>query len=387
MRRYEVISGDGHCEVPVDMWKHWVPEKYHDTLPKLYRDPEFGQMWKVEYQGESWERSANGPLLADWDFDEFVIEKDRYYNPDGSKRPGTGDGAQRLREQDRDGIDAEVIYPPVYTPFAFHNGLGKMNREAHLAFIRGFNDWLAQEFCAVAPDRLIGNALMPETGYIEDSVAEIERCRKMGLRGMALQMWPNGGPHYKPEDDRFFATALDLDMRLAPHGTFGGQKPKDYRVSVNADTQLAGVGTPSYTIGQLIGNGVFDRFPKLKVYFAETNPGWLAHTLDQVDESNRRWAHAWAAHPKKLPSMYYRDHCMFSFILDRSVMPMRHQIGLDLLMWGSDFPHSTCSFPDSRRFLEDLFGGVPENEKRQILVDNPCRFYGLDPEQELTPTP
>jgi predicted TIM-barrel fold metal-dependent hydrolase len=77
----------------------------------------------------------------------------------------------------------------------------------------------------------------------------------------------------------------------------------------------------------------------------------------------------------------------FSFIHDRLAMPLRHYIGLDILMWGSDFPHSVGTFPDSRYVLEELFEDIPEAERRQVLVENPCELFGLDPDHELTPTP
>jgi predicted TIM-barrel fold metal-dependent hydrolase len=90
---------------------------------------------------------------------------------------------------------------------------------------------------------------------------------------------------------------------------------------------------------------------------------------------------------QKMPTQIVRDHCMFSFISDRMAMKYRYDIGLDNLMWGSDFPHSVGTFPDTKEILRELFEDVPEDEKRQVLVENPCDFFGLDPERELTPTP
>ena len=389
MGTYQVISADGHNEVPVDRWSHWVPEKHRDKMPKLVKIEDGSEVWRIEAGGEAWVRSTSGNAVADWEYDQFRPNKSRYYREeDGSRRPGTGDAVQRLQEQDLDGIDAEVLYPPVYSPIFFKHDWKSKDKEAYMAFIRGYNDFIANEYTAVAPDRLITMALVPETG-VDDAIAEMERCKKMGLRGVAMAQWPNGGISYMPEDDRFFAASLDLDIRLAPHGNFGGVKPPPKgAASITKDTLFASGGAgPSYTIGQLILNGVFDRFPKLRIYFAETQAGWLPHTLSWVDEFHRRWAWYTDAVPKKMPSEYYRDQCLFSFIVDRMAMQLRQYIGLDMLMWGSDFPHSVGSFPDTRRFLEDQFEGVPENEKRKVLVENPAEFFSLDMERELTPTP
>ena len=129
------------------------------------------------------------------------------------------------------------------------------------------------------------------------------------------------------------------------------------------------------------------RFPDLKFYYAESFASWLPHWLNFVDEFYMRWYKFQDLPLNKLPSEYVRDHCRFSFIHDRTAMTFRYQIGLDLLMWGSDFPHSVSSFPDTHEVLGELFEGVPDNEKHQILVENVCTFFGLDPNKELTPTP
>ncbi len=88
-----------------------------------------------------------------------------------------------------------------------------------------------------------------------------------------------------------------------------------------------------------------------------------------------------------MPSDYVRDHCRFCIISDRMAVPLRHYIGSELFMWGSDFPHSVGTWPDSRYVLDEFFEGVPDDERYQILVKNACDFFGLDPEHELTPTP
>jgi predicted TIM-barrel fold metal-dependent hydrolase len=68
-------------------------------------------------------------------------------------------------------------------------------------------------------------------------------------------------------------------------------------------------------------------------------------------------------------------------------MPFRYYIGLGNLAWGSDFPHSVGTYPHSREILDDIFESVPAHERRQVLVENLCGFYGLDSNKEITPTP
>ena len=378
MRTYQVISADGHVEVPLD-FANRVPARYRELAPRLITKEDGTEWWRMD----QWELQNKGNLVCELDYDKFVPTMCKYHYQDGRPRPGCGDAAQRLREQDKDDIDVEVLYPPVYGPAFQRNMIGK-DSGAYLAMVQAYNDFLAQEFCSVAPDRLIGSALVPETG-VDDAIAEMRRGKKMGLSSVTLSMWPNGGPGYKPEDDRYFAAALDMDVRLSPHASFGGGPAVPG--PTNAGFVLAGEGRGTYTIGQLIQHGVFDRFPKIKFYFAETQASWLPYNIGRVDEVYLRWGHYFGITLKQMPSDYYRQHTRFSFTSDRLAIKYRYDIGLDLLMWGSDFPHAIGTFPGSKQFLDEVFEGVPVRERQKVLVDNVCDFFGLDPKKELTATP
>jgi uncharacterized protein len=384
-RKYQVFSGDGHTEVPAEMWTPRVPAKYRDLAPRLVIKEDGTTAWRMaEFERENW-----GNLVGELSYDETVPGCWTYTFPDGTPRPGTGDGAQRLRDQDADGIDAEVLFPPVHGPKFLRSMIDK-DKDAYLSFIKAYNDWLALDYCSVAPDRLVGNALLPET-CVDDAVAEMERTRAMGLRGVYLGMFPNGGLHAMPEDDRFWAASLDLDVRLAPHGVMGGPYPAN-ELGVPEDPRYR-----AFTLGaehlcvksivQLIVNGVLDRFPDLLFYFGETNAGWLPYTLSMMDEFYSRWYHYCDVALRQMPSEYIRQNFMFNFIDDRMAVRSRYYIGLDILVFGTDFPHSVGTYPNTREIMADLFEGVPEAERRQMTVENICRFYGMDPNQTITPTP
>jgi uncharacterized protein len=384
MGKYKVISGDGHVEVPIDFSSR-VPARFKEVVPKLIRRDDGTEYWQM---GE-YTRENIGNLYCDLTFDKFTPNAtQRYHFNDGTCRPGTGDAVQRLREQDKDGIDAEVLFFPIFGP-AFLRKLLPKNKDAYLACVQAYNTFLGQEYCAVAPDRLIGNAMMPECG-VDDAVAEMERCRKMGLRAVSLTMWPNGGPDPKPElDDRFWAALLDTDMKLSPHVNFGG--PIHAAESPTAEMAVSGSGATTMTggtIGRLILHGTLDRFPRLRMYFAETQCSWLIHALNnRLDEVYLRWHKFYDLKLRKLPSEYWREHCMFGFIIDHTAMKLRDYIGTDMMAWGSDFPHSMGTYPVSREMLDEMFEGSSEIDRKKVLVDNMVKFYGLDANRELTPTP
>jgi predicted TIM-barrel fold metal-dependent hydrolase len=381
VRKYKVISGDGHLEVPAENWTKYVPMRFAEMTPKLIHRSE-GDWWKLD----EFEMVNSGNLVCDLPYDEIVPGVWRYFYPDGTPRPGTGTGEQRLREQDLDGLDAEVLFPPIYGPKFLRQLRGK-DPEAYLANISAYNTWLAQEYCSVAPDRLIGNALIPETG-IDDAITEMIRCKEMGLRAVCLFMWPNGGSTRAPEDEQYFAACLDHDMRLVAHETIGnGEQAPDPRTKALSGASKAGFVGCANSVTEFILSGVLDKFPTLKVYFGETNAGWLPHTLNYVDQFYLRWYTYFDAQLPKLPSEYFRDNFLFNFIDDRLAMQFRHYIGVRNLTWGSDFPHSVGTHPHSREKLEDLFEGVPDAERDMVLVGNLCDHYGLDRNSQITATP
>src|SRR5437763_11572468 len=143
-RDYRYISADSHLEVPPDRWAHRVPEKYREYAPHRVTLANGGDAFRI---GDSGRLQRGGMNL-------FSGSTPEEFFPVGVKWaecPGTGPAEQRLTEQDRDGIDAEVLYPGPGS-----RGLLTVVKEndAYRALLRAYNDWLADEYCSAAPDRL-----------------------------------------------------------------------------------------------------------------------------------------------------------------------------------------------------------------------------------------
>ena len=384
-RTYRFISADGHFESPPEMWTHRVPAEYRDRAPRRIkladgRDAIVNEGEPLTYGGTSW--YGGGPP------EQFDPTRVIYDNT-----PGTGGPEQRLRELDEDGIDAEVLF-----------ALGVRNRairdtNAFLAVIRGFNDYFAEEYCAVDPERLIGVAVLPNAGADED-IAEMERCTRMGLKAVWLSTYPSGKGYPSDEDDRFWAAAIDMGVPLIVHTSFparvgarevallkyprepeGEDKPPTDLVQ-----RLARQGpfhSGALEAAQMVISGLFERFPKLRIYWAENNVGWLPYYYEQIDheyEVNRFWAerHLGLERLKKRPSEYLREHAYWGFFEDRAGIRQRYEIGVDRMLWSTDFPHLVTRWPHSREYFEMQTEGVPEDEKHLLAAGNAIRFFGLD---------
>jgi predicted TIM-barrel fold metal-dependent hydrolase len=144
---------------------------------------------------------------------------------------------------------------------------------------------------------------------------------------------------------------------------------------------------PPQLIAAMILSGVFERIPELRIYLAETNAGWIPEAFFMMDDSYRIFQHWYGVKLEMLPSEYARRHFYFGIVRDPVALKMGDLVPLDNLMFGSDFPHSVSSYPETARWLDVIFDGTSDEVRRRVLVDTPCAFFGLDPAAELTGTP
>jgi predicted TIM-barrel fold metal-dependent hydrolase len=134
---------------------------------------------------------------------------------------------------------------------------------------------------------------------------------------------------------------------------------------------------------QMAFAGVWDRFPNLKFYWAETMIGWLEYGLWQIDDHYDRYIgmihdHWGLNRLERRPSEYIKEHNYWGFLHDPVGVKRRDCIGADKLIWGTDFAHAASEWPNSIKVMERDFAGVPEKEKRAILVDNTVRYFHLN---------
>lgn len=382
-RTYQVISSDGHLEIPPDGWINRVPELHRDRAPRLVTLSGGGEGWLVE----GMPLIHNGTNIAAGR--KMKITGASYWAEDGKPAPGTGGPVQRLQEQDYDGIDAEILFPPVF--------IGRYieaisDRAAYLAMVRAYNDYLAEDYCVVAPDRLLGTALIPVSG-IDDAVSEMERAQSLGLSSVCLSHFPSGGTSPEPEDDRFWERALELGMPVTAHVTIGDRNHPMLVAAAAGKYELPAtlmrgtVPPPLAMITTMIASGVFDRIPDLRLYIAETNAGWLPEVLYMMDNSYDTFRHLFRDPLKLTPSEYIRRHLLFGIVKDPVAIQCRELLPVNNLMWGSDFPHSATSYPSSREWLNVTFKNVSVELRRKILQETPCTYFHLNPDAELTPTP
>ncbi|MSQ25971.1 MAG: amidohydrolase [Dehalococcoidia bacterium] len=369
MRRYKLISADGHVNEPPDIWTHRMPKKFQDRAPRMERMAE-GHAWVFEGYGGPINFGLNAcaglPVeqAKPWIFWEEVPA--RSYQ-----------GKARAEALEQGGIDAELLYA---TPRIAVGMLAAVkDPEFHIATVRGYNDWLS-DLCSQAPGRLFGLALMPAVG-VDAAVAELQRAMRLpGMKSPYIGRWPNGGPTLTAEDDRFWAAASELGVPVSVHvtlieNTSGDSDPNRTRLGSRGEFRGLGGGTSANCLEMIYG-GVFDRYPNLRIVFAECESGWVACAKQTFDDRFARHAKIRAMVREK-PSHYFDRNIFTTFVLDRFAIVNRQYVGLSQMMWSNDLFHIVCEWPNDLKAIERDFAGVPEGEKQQLLAGNAARVYKL----------
>jgi len=368
-RSYRIVSSDSHTLEPTDLWSEWLDSKHQATAPKFVEDKDGRHGWL--YMGATTPEPLGLVTCVGTRPEELKWTGKKY---GVNIHPSCYDGKARLEILDVDGIDAEILYPPQRAVLTF---MKNTDKDAHLAGIRAYNRWLKDGFCAPDPERLIAIFQIPNVG-IETSVKELERAKREGYRGVAISAWPAGGGNLSREDDTFWDAAAELGMPVSIHLLLAAQQTK---VSGSREAGAA-LGASAFAntmplITELIFQGVFDRFPKLRMAAVETGVGWIPHFLEMTDDRywrNRLWA---GVKIKRVPSHYFREHWLATFIVDRNGISVRHQVGIENMAWSTDFPHHGNDWPYSQRTIDGLFAEVAAEERRKILCTNAARFWGL----------
>jgi predicted TIM-barrel fold metal-dependent hydrolase len=288
-RDYRLISADGHLMDPPDLWTSNAPAKYRDRVPRMERFE----------QGDAWvfpDRDTPSPFNWGACAGRAPDQQGLWCRLEDIN-PGCYDAKARVDALDLDGVDAELLFP---------NGLDwvidSTDREFHLTMTRIYNDHLSS-FCAYAPDRFGGAALVP---------------------------------------------AIDID---------------------DAPARML----------EFIFSGVLDRFPTLQVFLAEVDCGWLPYYAQQCDDNYLRHSKSELRDVKlaRMPSEYMKERFPASFITDPYAVENRHAVGVERMLWSSDFPHITSDWPYSWKTVNATFTGVPDDERHAILAGNAQRLFGF----------
>jgi predicted TIM-barrel fold metal-dependent hydrolase len=352
-----LISSDSHVTVTHDQVKSHLASKFHEEYDAAVAE------WEANLYGGMGAGRVNRAGAT-------------MYRHPAAGRPGNADAAERLKDMDTDGVDTEVLYCEV-SAFRYLYLLKNGWKEATQAF----NDALL-EFAYTDPKRLVCSYQLP-IHDIDHAVNEVKRVADAGGKSLQMPVFPAelGLPDY--HDERYeplLATIQETGLPICCHT---GLNTSLNNLAVRDPTPQRGVMvlqvplTTGEAFGMWIMGGVFERFPDLKLVFVETTLGWIPWYMYTADDLVQR-QHYDFPRISEPPSHYFKKNIWLTFIDEpQAIRDDRYDIGVDRIMWSSDYPHPVSSWPNSRALAEEQLKDIPEEETVLITSLNAAHVWNL----------
>lgn len=388
MPEFELISADSHVNEPPEAWVR-VQKEYGDRAPRVVKDPPGvpkGTWLLIDGLPPVGLSHYSKGLVVSKNQGISEVEQEKHFqtirfneNFRYEDYPGGWEPAARLRDQDVDGVQAEILFSS-----AVRQLYSITDEPFQRAIFRSYNAWL-QEFCSYNPNRLLGLAILSILN-IEHTVTDIDEYAKRGFRGVQIPTRIRDSGYYEPKYEPMWAALEETGMIVNVHtSATQGIARKHYEGPRDVDPKKQSLGLANKQapaqqfLGNLILSGVFDRHPKLKVVCAEFDVGWVANLVQQVDYWFGR-ASTYDAERninKLAPSAYFKTNAFFTYQDDRAGVLTTPVFGADNFLWASDYPHGVTTWPNSQATVDRNCAGIDPSVKRKLNRENVAKLYGL----------
>ena len=389
----KIISVDDHVVEPAHLWQTWLPAKFKEAGPKVVRRG----VRKINFAGAAAykeEFDEDSPTKADtWVYEDLVYTHKRMVAAVGypkdemtmtpitydDMRAGCYDPKARLDDMDANWVEASACYPtfPRFCGQIFTEGKDK---DLGNACVIAYNDWMVDEWCGDSKGRLIPICLI-QLWDPQLAAAEVHRNAARGVRAVAFSEIPVhlGLPSiHSGYWDLFFAACEETGTVVCMHIGSSSRMPATSADAPPAVTATLGFGNAMFSLVDFLWSGVLVRFPKLRLAYAESQMGWIPYILERIDdvwEDNQGWAGTKVI--PNPPSTYFHSNVWACFFKDQTGIDMRHKIGLDRIVFETDYPHSDSTWPDTRAVAARLLDGLADAEVHQIVRGNAITLFDL----------
>ena len=373
----KLISADSHVMEPPDLWWNALGPKFGERTPRPLDEfkGEKGSFFYSGYLGSPVQR-IRVPLSSETEAAAYEAQE-----------MGMGavgyDPEVRVKFQLEAGIDAEVMNPTTMLGL-MRNPDGPVLQ----ACSEVYNDWMA-EFVSYSPQRLIGISVIPMDD-IDWAVDELARTLNRGLKGPMINCQaPEGCPPYRdPIYDKFWAAAEAAGVPITMHIITGrvmdalilarlGQTPEETSANpglwidlfIEAQTVLA---------NDFIYGGILDRFPNLKLLCSEFEVSWIPGFMSRLDQLEDVAPRLNLPKLKMRASEYMKTRVFHGFIDDSAAELAIHYVGVDRILWGSDFPHIRSMGLDAKSTLYQQLQTFSEEEQAKLVGENAVKVFDLN---------
>ena len=343
------ISADSHVTEPIELYADGVAPEFRDRVPRI-RDVDG---WRTLYA----EGARPRKLMTAGELDLAVV--------------GGPDPDVRRREQAQDGVAGEVVYPNWALTTAFVG-----DPRLQLALAAAYNDWAHVQLDTV--HRSLPVAMIPMAD-VPGAIAEAQRVAALGFRALSLPARVEQGDYNDDRYDPFWSCAVELGLPLTFHSGTGYEPRVAHGQGANVlNYVLAAQADGPRVLLFLAAGGVLDRFPELRVVTVETGASWLAWVMTQADEVYEDHAMFSRTRLSARPSEFIRHQCAATFMVDPVAVRNRDVTGVDVLMWGNDYPHPEGTWPQSPDAATAQLDGIDAADRDAIMGGNAARVFGFD---------
>ena len=377
--KYRVISTDDHLQEGPDTWtSRMSQQKWGDKIPQVRRNPDGTDSWYL--WGER--RETLGVAVVHGAMPDRTSAPRRWEDvPRIAYVP-----SERIKAMKQDGVDVHTFFGNVagIAGNTFSNPEYK-DEEFRLECIRAYNDLQVEEYARPYPGRFITLANVP-LWDVTKAVAEVRRALELGMHGISFAFPQQFGfPHIADKYwDPLWAAAQEADVPVNLHIGSGGSMglrgqtfPGADPMFQLADLSVKAISANTQVMSTILFSGILERFPRLKIVSAESGLGWVPYLLETADHQWDRQKLARQGMTVK-PSVYFHRQCYVNFWYEVVGIRMREYIGVDNIMWESDFPHPTCTWPTSQDYIKRGTAEMPEEERQKVLVENAVKLYHLE---------
>jgi predicted TIM-barrel fold metal-dependent hydrolase len=370
-----LFSIDDHVIEPPDMFQNHVPDKWADQAPRVVHED--GQEFWL-FQGEK-AGSMGLNAVVTWPAEEWGMDPASF----AEMRPGAYDIHERIRDMNRNGIFGSMCFP-TFVGFSAGHLARAADKDLSLIMLQAYNDWHIDEWAAAYPGRFIPLSILP-TWDPQAMVAEIYRVKAKGCPAVTMPELPHveGLPSYHDLDywGPVFAALQDTGVVMCLHIGQGFAAIKQAPDAPIDNLIILATQVSTFAAQDLLWGPAFRTYPGLKVAWSEAGIGWIPFYLDRCDRhyTNQRWLSR--DFGGKLPSEVFREHSLACYVTDAVALKVRHDIGMDIIAWECDYPHSDSIWPDApEKVMSEMVGaGATDREIDQITWQNACRFFNWDP--------
>ncbi|MAN94788.1 MAG: hypothetical protein CL700_11385 [Chloroflexi bacterium] len=368
---FKIFDCDYHIVEPVDLWQRYLPDTFKPIAPVGLDEYTVDVRIRV---GEKI-RPKNALIRPPADKDEAFYTKRQKKYGDAAARGWDADVV--LDAMGVEGVDCGVLFP---SRALWVIADDTMDQNFARACAAAYNDWL-YDFTRKDPKRLMCCGLLSPND-VRDAIDEARRCAEHGFKAVFLRPNPVRGRNWHdPYYDPLWDALEDLNLTLTFHEAYGPDMPQ-VGDRFGTDSQLVhSVCHPMeqmLCMASIIGGGVLERHPKLRVGFMEGNCGWVAALLFRLEEhyeENAGFSKGLNSLSKE-PADYFRDHCFVSVECDETfVGHVVDFLGADNILFSNDWPHIDSKYPNASESFMKL--PLDDDARCKILWENTCRMYDL----------